>query len=57
MATRPNKGNDGDGVNYSAIWANAMKVVEKRKEAEEERKRTEAEEEEGGRRREEEEGI
>jgi hypothetical protein len=50
MATRPNKGNDGDGVNYSAIWANAMKVVE-------ERKRKEKEEEEGGRRREEEEGI
>ena len=45
MATQPNKGNDGDGVNYSAIWANAMKVVEKRKEAEEERKRKEAEEE------------
>jgi site-specific DNA-cytosine methylase len=47
MATRPNKGNDGDGVNYSAIWANAMKVVEerKRKEKEEEKKRKEEEEE------------
>uniref|UniRef100_A0ACD5YFM3 Uncharacterized protein n=1 Tax=Avena sativa TaxID=4498 RepID=A0ACD5YFM3_AVESA len=47
MGTRPNKGNDGDGVNYSAIWANAMKVVEerKRKEKEEEKKRKEEEEE------------
>uniref|UniRef100_A0ACD5THE4 Uncharacterized protein n=1 Tax=Avena sativa TaxID=4498 RepID=A0ACD5THE4_AVESA len=45
MATQPNKANDGEGVNYSKIWANAMEVVEKRKEAEEERKRKEAEEE------------
>ena len=44
MATQPNKANDGEGVNYSKIWADAMEVVAKRKEAEEERKRKEAEE-------------
>uniref|UniRef100_A0ACD5ZYK4 Uncharacterized protein n=1 Tax=Avena sativa TaxID=4498 RepID=A0ACD5ZYK4_AVESA len=49
-----NKNNDGDGVNYSKLWADALAVVRERKEKEEEeeRKRKEVEEEEERKRKE-----